>query len=87
MSRFALDAPEDLPSWDDASPGDRVRLLRVRRGLTQAQLAHRAGVGVRAIYVAEQGPERQTVRVIRAIAGALHVRVGALFPPAPDPDA
>jgi transcriptional regulator with XRE-family HTH domain len=58
--------------------------LRLRRGLTQAQLARRIGVRQANISSLERGVQRPTVRTAHALAVALGVRANALFfdPPA-----
>jgi transcriptional regulator with XRE-family HTH domain/tetratricopeptide (TPR) repeat protein len=60
--------------------GERVRELRYRRGLTQAQLAYKAGVGEKTLKRVEAG-QTDTPRpeTLAAIAGALGVKTEALF--------
>jgi len=59
---------------DDASIGDRLRRLRTERGLTQEQLAERAGVSVDLVKKLEQG-RRESARLttLTALASALDV--------------
>lgn len=53
--------------------------LRLRRGLTQAELAERAGMRQSNICGLERGRQRPTVQTAHAVAGALGVAVDALF--------
>ena len=86
MTRFCLQRPSDLPPWSVATPGQRVRILRLRRAMTQAQLATRAGVAVRTVHTAEVDPLRQRFDVVLSIAHALGVPCDAFARIADDPD-
>lgn len=58
-----------------------MQTLKERReqlGLTQAQLAHKAGVVERTVRLAEQGKRSPNLRTARAIAEALGVSVDDL---------
>ncbi|GAB2909575.1 helix-turn-helix domain-containing protein [Streptomyces mayteni] len=59
--------------------GDRLRDTRKRRGLSQSDLAKRAGVSYSLVKKLEQG-ERQSTRLetVRKLAAALHVPTSAL---------
>lgn len=60
---------------DSVRFGLAIRALRRRRGLTQAELADRAGVSQAAVSRAERGEARsQTVRTLERIADALGAR-------------
>ena len=60
----------------DTRLGSAVRLLRHRRGLTQAALAARAGVSAPSISRIERGHiDSFAVRTIRAVANELDIRV------------
>ncbi len=63
----------------DATIGDRLRRLRAERGLTQEQLAERAGLSVDMIKKLEQG-QRQSARLttLVALADALDVTLAEL---------
>ena len=63
--------------------GARIRELRYRRGLTQAQLAYKAGVGEKTLKRVESGhTEVPRPATLAALAGALGVAVAALLEPA-----
>ncbi|WP_062203947.1 helix-turn-helix domain-containing protein [Streptomyces sp. NBRC 109706] len=64
---------------EESSIGDRIARLRVRRGLTQEQLADRARLSVDVVRKLEQG-RRQTARLatLNALAHALDVETSVL---------
>jgi DNA-binding SARP family transcriptional activator/DNA-binding XRE family transcriptional regulator len=59
--------------WGPATFGEALRARRVRAGLTQAELAERAGVSVRAVRYIESGriarPRRESVRRLAEAVG------------------
>ncbi len=59
--------------------GDRLRLARVAKGLTQQELAAAAGVSRQAISGLESGKFDPSLEVALAVAGALGVSVEELF--------
>ena len=59
--------------------GRRVRQLRHRRGITQEELAHRAGIHTTYLSGIERGVRNPSLKNIRAIAIALAVPVVELF--------
>ena len=60
--------------------GDRVRVLRVRRGLSQEDLAHHAGIGVSTLRVIESGsPEAPRLGALYRLARVLDVPVHDLL--------
>lgn len=59
--------------------GDRVRALRIARGLSQEQLAERAGLHRTYISSLERGQRNVGLDNIHAIAQALEVRPSQLF--------
>ena len=61
--------------------GRRVRELRIRQGHTQENLAGLAGIHVTYVSGIERGVRNPSLRSIRALALALGVPVGELFPP------
>ena len=68
------------------TPGDRLRELRRRRGLTQEALAQRAGLSVGVVKKIEQGGGAR-IETYHALARALDVRTSRLFEPSsPGPD-
>lgn len=72
-----------MPQHTDTSgdlPGSRVRDLRLARGLTQEQLAERAGLSLGVVKKLERGGKGQ-LDTYHALARALRVRTSALFEP------
>lgn len=67
------DTPGDLP-------GSRIKDYRLARGLTQEQLADRAGLSLGVVKKLERGGKGQ-LDTYHALARALHVRTSALFEP------
>jgi XRE family aerobic/anaerobic benzoate catabolism transcriptional regulator len=59
--------------------GQRVRLLRARRGMTRRILAARSGVSERYISAVESGTGNGSILLLRALAQALNVGLRALF--------
>ena len=60
--------------------GDRVREIRVRRGLSQEELAHRAGLDRSYMSGIERGVRNATVLKLQSVARALKVPVRELLP-------
>jgi transcriptional regulator with XRE-family HTH domain len=60
--------------------GDRLRLLRLARFMTQDQLAHSSGVGRVTIARLESGHTTPQMRTVRALAAALDVAPNELVP-------
>ena len=58
--------------------GQALRLWRVERGLTQQELARRAGVARPNLCAIERGRREVSLRMLRALAAALEVRPGVL---------
>lgn len=64
----------------DSSIGDRIRVLREFRDVTQAQLAERAGCSIDTIRKLEQGARQSTsLATLRALAQALDVELERLL--------
>lgn len=61
------------------SLGERVRQLRMERGLQQRQLAERAGLTPSLVSQLESGRLTPSLHTLGKIAGALDIRIGALF--------
>ena len=59
--------------------GKHIRFLRMQRGLTQEEAAHRAGIHVTYLSGVERGWRTPSLKNIRAIAHALDIFVGELF--------
>jgi len=62
-----------------AACAHRVKVERLQRGWSQAQLAERVGMSVGAIQGLELGKRSPTVRTLDAIAGALGVQIWTLL--------
>lgn len=62
-----------------AAFGDRVRSIRFERGLTQEQLAFRAGLDRSYVGGVERGQRNVSLINIHRIAEALDVELAALF--------
>jgi XRE family aerobic/anaerobic benzoate catabolism transcriptional regulator len=71
------------PANDDVaflhSLGQRMRLLRARRGMTRRILAARSGVSERYISAVETGTGNGSILLLRALAAALNVGLRALL--------
>ena len=59
--------------------GAHLRSLRLKLGLSQEEVAHRAGLHVTYLSGIERGNRNPSLRNIRKIAMALGVSVGELF--------
>ena len=59
--------------------GAHIRALRVEQGLSQEEVAHRAGLHVTYLSGIKRGKRNPSLRNIRRIAGALGVSLGELF--------
>ncbi|WP_435124405.1 helix-turn-helix domain-containing protein [Actinacidiphila sp. bgisy144] len=59
-------------------PGDRLKAARLRRGLTQEELAEQAGLSLGVVKKLERGGIGR-LETYHALARALHVRTSALF--------
>ena len=59
--------------------GNHVRLLRGERGLTQEQLAERAGISVDFLSLIERGKNSPSFDNLEDLAQALEVTVAQLF--------
>ena len=68
-----------------AAVGDRVRQLRARRGMTRKILAKDSGVSERYLAQLETGQGNASLSILRRLARALDVPIGALISDAPEP--
>ena len=59
--------------------GRHIRQLRTSHGLTQEEVAHRAGFHVTYLSGIERGVRNPSLKNIRAVALALQVKVAELF--------
>jgi transcriptional regulator with XRE-family HTH domain len=67
-----------MPRGDDPQPalGRAIRELREKRGTTQEDLAHEAGVTVGTLSLIERGRSNPAWGTVRRIAAALDVKMG-----------
>lgn len=63
--------------------GQRIRELRTERGIAQAELARRVGTSAAHLNKLEAGAKAPTVVTVEALARALGVGIGDLFPAKP----
>ncbi len=61
--------------------GDSIRRLREEKGLTQRELAERAGLSPSYVNEIENGRKRPSLRVLNRLAGGLGVPAGVLMGP------
>lgn len=78
--------PEDEPATGrpaelSAEVGERVRQLRLRRGLSLSELARRAGLGKGTLSELESGQRNPTLETLYALAAPLGVGLAALIGP------
>jgi transcriptional regulator with XRE-family HTH domain len=64
--------------WE-AVLGGNIRRLRKAQGLTQEQLAHRAGIAARSLAGVERGEENPSLRIMVKIAEALETEPADLL--------
>lgn len=57
---------------------ERIKKIRKKKGITQEQLAERAGLNRTHLYRLETGRQSMTLRTLKIIADALDVRVREL---------
>jgi transcriptional regulator with XRE-family HTH domain len=57
---------------------DRIKRIRKRKGITQEELAERAGLNRTHLYRLEGGKQSMTLRTLKMIADALDVGVNEL---------
>jgi len=60
--------------------GARIREIRLRKNITQVELAERAGMDQGAICDVETGKHASQVTTLERIATALGIRLSAIFP-------
>lgn len=81
-----LDDPEIRAGYDEARRaielGDMVRKLRLDAGLSQEELAQRAGMTQPALSRLERGGGIPTIAVLDRIAAALHATLKVSITPA-----
>ena len=72
-------SPAQRLSWVDIAVGRNVRIWRMARGLTQAQLADRIGITFQQLQKYEIGGNRIPTGRLVKLAGILDVPISALF--------
>jgi transcriptional regulator with XRE-family HTH domain len=80
-THLSLDRTDSL----DAAVGERIRFLRLKRGLSQNQLAAAIGASAHDIRMFEAGAIRVGAARLARIARALHVDIVAFFELASEP--
>jgi transcriptional regulator with XRE-family HTH domain len=63
-----------------AHVGQQVLAARQRLGLTQEQLAEKAGCAAATVFLVENARRNATIRSLSILAGALGIEVADLFP-------
>ncbi|OPH60301.1 hypothetical protein BC351_17540 [Paenibacillus ferrarius] len=59
--------------------GEKIRLLRLKNGLSQEQLALQSGVNTSYLGQVERGENNPTVQTLEKIANGLNVPIGSLM--------
>jgi transcriptional regulator with XRE-family HTH domain len=68
-----------MPSADVARLGEAIRKLRLRRGMTQQQLADKSGIDIRYLGAIERGQRNPTFAVLQGIASVLGLKTSDLL--------
>jgi transcriptional regulator with XRE-family HTH domain len=84
QARVVLSGPASRAAGADEALGGRIRTARVRRDLSVAELAGRAGVSKSLVSQIERGIAAPSIDTVRRLASALQVPVFSLFLEAPD---
>lgn len=82
-----LEDPEFREAYDTLEPAHQIVCLRIRRGLTQTELAERTGSSQSSIARVEAGGTVPTIDLLRRVAKALDAKLVIRFVPnegAPD---
>ena len=61
------------------SVGNKLRVIREERGLSQRELAQRAGISTNAISLIERDENSPSVSTLQNLAGALNIRMSYFF--------
>ncbi|MEW6686230.1 MAG: helix-turn-helix domain-containing protein [Candidatus Edwardsbacteria bacterium] len=59
--------------------GQQIRLLRIRRGLTQEELAEKAGMNPKYIGQIERGEVNTTINMLTKVASGMNLNLADLF--------
>jgi transcriptional regulator with XRE-family HTH domain len=86
MDRVASSHAEMARESVDEQVRARLRSLRAERGLSQEEVAARAGMAASTLSRLESGARRLALDHLAPLAGALGVEVGELLAPAAGPD-
>ena len=78
----ALAKPGVKEAYDELDPVHQLACLRIAQGLTQAELAERAGVPQPNIARLESGKHQPTLELLRRVAEAMGYRLDVRFVPA-----
>ena len=76
--------PETKEAYDALEPAYQLACLRIEKGLTQEELAQRAGVRQPNIARLESGKHQPTLELLRRVAAALGYKLDVRFIPAED---
>jgi len=79
LERQERDEAVSSPSVHADDAGRRLRVLRKRHGLSQRDLARRAGIANGAISMIEQGQVSPSVASLRKLAGAMSLSLADFF--------
>lgn len=72
------DLPDNVLDALSAAQDHPVKIIRIHRGLTQAQLSKAAGISRPYLTEIETGKKDGSIRAMKALAKALNVSVGDL---------
>ena len=80
MSLVSENVPTGMRRSDQPQPalGEAIRQLRQKRGITQEDLAHDAGITTGTLSLIERGHANPTWGTVKGIAAALGVSMGEL---------
>ena len=77
LQRTDMSLTKDKPDYQKI--GQRIRMLRMKSGLTQEQLAEASDLSVPYLSHIERGSKRASLETLVRVAGALHVTVDCLL--------
>jgi transcriptional regulator with XRE-family HTH domain len=80
MSLASESVPAGMRRSDQPQPelGEAIRQLRQKRGITQEDLAHEAGITTGTLSLIERGQANPTWNTVKALAVALGTSMGEL---------
>lgn len=59
--------------------GTKIRIERIKRGLSQEELAEKAGIAINSVGGIERGEQSPTVETVALIAKAFDIEIHELF--------